>query len=227
MKQVLFAGISLVCFCSISFSEPGNLGAVTYKAIMTGSGQVRTDMGSHPAGGSIWAVNFTNIETVTNGGQAFLQWTIESGYGTKEFVIEQKITGSNFTEIKRVALTYRGETSFITTIPEGITAQYRVKAIGTDEKSFFSPAVQYISKTTTSLRLLSNPVQHWQLSFIPNVSGTCTYIITASNGGVMQRGSVACEMNIAKSIDLRALNGGIYIFQLKGAKESTVRFVVQ
>lgn len=202
-------------------------GAAVHVSTITGSGQIRADMGSYATGWIVLPVVFEKTERLQNGAAAALAWQVADARNVSRFVVELSANGSAFAETASIFLTDKEkiQTTFRLTVAAVANAQYRIKAVGTDGKIVYSPVMKSSGQTADKPKLLSNPVRNRELRFLPAASGTERYTVIGANGRCFQSGAVACTKNRATSISLNALPAGIYWLRLE--KQATaLPFVV-
>lgn len=198
-------------------------GTTTYVTTVSGSGQIRADMGGYTTGWTLLPVAFTNINLSNKSGNAVLSWSIGSGDGMAEFVVERN-TGDGFKDLQTVWAIEPTLLEYQAHVPAASKVQYRVKAVAVDGKIAYSSVVVCATNDKAMLTVLGNPVRDGMLRFVPGYSAAASYSITNSSGQIVKSGVVTCTKGAVATVNTTALQGGIYLLTMNN--ETTVRFMI-
>lgn len=198
-------------------------GTTTYVTTVSGSGQIRADMGGYTTGWTVLPVQFTGIDATHKNEKTVLRWSVTSSSEVAEFVVEQN-TGDGFKTLLTVWATEPNLLQYQAHVPLGLKAQYRVKAVATDGKISYSAIASSAANNLVKMQVLGNPVRDGLLRFVSGYSATASYTITNSSGRVVKSGVVTCTKGAVASVSTTELQPGIYLLTMNN--ETTVRFMI-
>ncbi len=199
-------------------------GVATAVTTLTGSGQIRADMGSYTTGWIILPVKFTEVAIDKKGEAAVLRWSVANASDVKEFVVEQN-TGAGFTDLQTVWVIDDSREEFKAHLSSN-AAQYRVRAVANDGKFVYSSVVySSATKQQVNAQLLINPVRDGAVRFVSSLSGSVGYNLMNSGGQIVKSGTVVCAKGGVDTVNVASLRSGVYLLQLNGL--TTLRFVVE
>lgn len=195
-------------------------GNLLHVSTMSGSGQIRADMGSCANGSLLLPVRFKSTSIKTSNNNVSLSWEIGDAENLSHFIVETNIK-NGFAAIESVpAESYKRKYNL--TVLSSAATQYRIKAVLKSGTVVYSPVLAISLQKEMSVRMI-NPVLNDKIELnLPTNTGATTYRILNTAGLIMQQGRLTKTSNFAVSV--KDLRPGCYFLAFDG-QQSSLRFM--
>lgn len=227
---VYFSGGGMLYGCNVNtrrlYRIDVNNGSVTFLSTMSGSGQMRADMGSCDNGWLVLPVKFIDFSVVRNEKNVQLNWHLADADEIVSFQIEGKSEKGIFNLIEEVKRNSPDERNYSLEISAGNSAMYyRIAAVSNKGQIVYSKIVKLdAGKNENKIKILENPVNTAIVKLsVPESFISGQYIIYNSNGIQVKKGFIKSSQ---PNLHISGLKPGMYFLQITGIEE-TLKFVVQ
>jgi hypothetical protein len=165
-----------------------------------------------------------------------LNWGTEQEKNTSHFVIERSFDGTDFSQVGLIFTAGNSETARTYTFTDRLKTvntmiYYRLRIVDLDQRTEFSPVRIIRSDAqheTTSILTYPNPVQNEVRVTLPSAWQDKQVVIELynSNGNVVKRIANA-RAGQTETINLQAMNPGIYIVKASAGNETAVQRIIK